>query len=102
MASLSTEDQYDDVVAELLRMQTTDKYCIGLSSRIWVWNSGQQLTDFRWASGRPNDVEAACVSVYNEVGLSEWEDTDCDDTLPFVCQTGACTCTIMYVYVHIV
>ena len=86
LASLSSENQYNFIISNI--QQTTVKYWIGLTSRIWEWTSGQQLNYFRWTPGRPSDVSAACLSVYNEAGVSEWEDTDCESSLAFVCQTG--------------
>ncbi len=58
-----------------------------LSEGRWSWVSGSSSTYTNWASGEPNDSDGDedCAINNHNYGTS-WNDIDCDNTYPFICE----------------
>ena len=62
----------------------------------WVWVNGEDWSYEHWAPGEPNDTgNEDCLQLYR-TGQRTWNDTRCDATLHFVCESAEIHCWAPY------
>ncbi|MEZ4337207.1 MAG: C-type lectin domain-containing protein [Sandaracinaceae bacterium] len=92
---VAVEDAAEDafVYGELASRGFADTW-VGLNDLVtemsWVWGSGPPVGYTHWDSGEPNDGGSSgedCGVIMTRAGReSEWDDRDCADERPYVCE----------------
>ncbi len=94
-ALVAVEDATEDafVYGQLASRGFADTW-VGLNDLVtemtWVWNGGVPVVYTHWDSGEPNDGGSSgedCGVIMTRSGReSEWDDRDCGDARPYVCE----------------
>ncbi len=73
--------------------ETLGRSWIGLSDRaeegLFVWIDGREPTYVNWSGDEPNNASGNedCGGMWDK-GTGQWNDFNCDDEKPFICQLG--------------